>query len=144
MAIHDCLQQSLHEMMWSDGTAACIHKLGARWRGQFHSPPAVPPAFAEERVAGPQSQSRSLIKRKISSPHQRVNHNLSSSSQFCLCINWTIRAQTIFLPMNEDMIISLTKGIISYYVPTVQSLVSNFNLQQDNYIYPSCYDIILN
>jgi len=46
--------------------------------------------------------------------------------------------------MNEDMIISLTKGIISYYVPTVQSLVSNFNLQQDNYIYPSCYDIILN
>jgi len=39
--------------------------------------------------------------------------------------------------MNEDMVISPTKGIISYYVPTVQSLVSHFNLQQDNYIYLS-------
>jgi len=123
--------------MCSDGTAPCIHKLGARRRDQFRSPAAVPPTFTQERVAGPQSQSRSPIKRKISSPHQRLNHSLSiiqltASSLYQL----NYLGSNLFLPMNEDMIISPTKGIMSYYVPIMQSLVSHFNLQQGNYIYP--------
>jgi len=32
--------------------------------------------------------------------------------------------------MNDDTIISPTKGIISYYVPTVQSLVSHLNFHK--------------
>ena len=37
------------------------------------------------------------------------------------------------------MIISPTKGIISYHVPTVQLLVYHFNIQQDNYVCPTAW-----
>lgn len=56
-------------MMWSDGTAPCIRKLGARWRGQFHSPATLAPASIGEREPGPQSQSRySDQKKNVFSP----------------------------------------------------------------------------
>jgi hypothetical protein len=39
--------------MWIDGTPPYIHKLGARWKGQFHSP-----ASTDQKEAAAQSQTR--------------------------------------------------------------------------------------